>query len=165
MLCAGSLALAPARLPRARLRPVSVTTIPPGRSRIITRQFQANTLLGRDRDCLTIDELAEYLDFRVTKLELRLHRSPCCALEPAERPHEQQYRDGNTQQPQKSCSTHMCASCVPRQRHWIGQVPTRPAAQRRSRALPPLCRPAASAPRVGMSFGCPSCPALVLRAL
>jgi len=73
-----------------------------------SRLQRANTLLGRDRDRLAIDELAKYLDFRVTKLELRLHRSHCSALEPAESPHEQQNREGDAQQPKKSCSSHVC---------------------------------------------------------
>ena len=39
-----------------------------------TRQFEANPMLGRNSNRLTVDKLAQYLDFEVTKLEL--HRSP-----------------------------------------------------------------------------------------
>ena len=38
------------------------------------RQLQADPLLGRDGDLLTVDEAAETLNFQITELEL--HRSP-----------------------------------------------------------------------------------------
>ena len=68
-----------------------------GASRSVASVVFSRALLGRDRDRLTIDELAEYLDFRAAKLELRLHRSVCSALEPAKSPHEQKDRDWNAQ--------------------------------------------------------------------
>lgn len=96
-LCTGSLALASARLPRAEAATSERYDRPPGPSRIIPANSKRIRCWEEIETASPIDELAEYLDFRVAKLELRLHRSPCCALEPAERPHEQKDRDWNAQ--------------------------------------------------------------------
>jgi hypothetical protein len=51
--------------------------LPAAPSRIITRQFQANPLLGRNGDRLAIDELAQYLDFQITQFELHAGAQQC----------------------------------------------------------------------------------------